>query len=182
MQEAHALITEAGLLYDKGNMEESMKGYRQAWDILPDAPMAAETRIQARDGYSRAANAQAKKLAAAARYSEAQETLKSILSEDFDPDNAEAKTFMAQLGDPERFEPAMTPEHLKNVEEVTKILREANGLLSLAEFDKANASFQRVLRIDPYNAAARRGMERVEQEKSRYYATARDHTRAKSIS
>lgn len=182
MKEAHVLTTEAGLLYDKGNMEESMKVYRQAWDILPDAPMAAEARALARDGYSRAANAQAKKLAAAARYSEAQETLKTILAEDFDPDNAEAKKFRDQLSDPERFEPGMTPEHLKNVDDVTKILREANGQLSLAEFDKANETFQRVLRIDAYNSAARRGMERVEQEKARYYATARDHTRAKRFS
>lgn len=182
MKEAHALTTEAGLLYDKGNVEESMKIYRQAWDILPDAPMAAEARMLARDGYSRAANAQAKKLAAAARYSEAQETLKTVLSEDFDPDNAEAKKFRDQLNDPERFEPGMTPEHLKDIDEVTKILREANGQLSLAEFDKANASFQKVLRIDAYNSAARRGMERVEQEKARYYTTARDHTRAKRFS
>ncbi|CAN5913428.1 hypothetical protein BH11VER1_BH11VER1_27980 [soil metagenome] len=181
MKEAQALIVEGGLLYDKGNMEESMKVYRQAWDILPDAPMAAEARMMARDGYSRAANAHARKLASAARYSEAQETLKSILAEDFDPDNAEAKKFTAQLGDPERFEPALTPEHLKQVDEVTKILREANGQLSLAEFDKANESFQRVLRIDATNSAARRGMERVEQEKSRYYATAYDHTRAKRL-
>lgn len=182
MKEAQVLMVEAELLYDKGNMEESMKLYRQAWDILPDAPMAAESRTAARDGYSRAANAQAKKLAAAARYSEAQETLKTILSEDFDPDNAEAKTFTAQLSDPERFEPAMTPEHLQDIDEVTKILREANGQLSLAQFDKANETFQRVLRIDAYNSAARRGMERVEQERARYYATARDHTRAMRLS
>ncbi len=181
MKEAQALTTEGALLYDKGNMEESMKVYRQAWDILPDAPMTAEARMLARDGYSRAANAHARKLASAARYSEAQETLTIILAEDFDPDNAEAKKFKTQLGDPERFEPALTPKHLKAVDEVTKTLREANGLLSLAQFDKANESFQKVLRIDPTNSAARRGMERVEQEKARYSATAYDHTRAKRI-
>lgn len=181
MKEANALIVEGGLLYDKGNLEESMKVYRQAWDILPDAPMAAEARISARDGYSRAANAHARKLASTARYSEAEETLKSILAEDFDPENADAKKFRQQLGDPERFEPALTPQHLKEVDEVVKTLREANGLLSLAQFDKANESFQKVLRIDPTNAAARRGMERVEQEKSRYYATAYDHSRAKRL-
>lgn len=182
MKEAKALITEAGLLLDKGDVVESMKLYRQAWDILPDAPMAVSVRIRARDGYSRAANAQARKLAAAARYSETQEVLKSILAEDFDPENAEAKKFTAQLGDPERFEPALTPQHLKNINDVTKILREANGLLSLGEFDKASASFQRVIRIDAYNGAARKGLERVEQERARYFLTARDHTRAKRLS
>lgn len=182
MKEAQVLITEAGLLFDKGDMVESMKLYRQAWDILPDAPMVASVRLLARDGYSRAANAHARKLADAARYSEAQEVLKSILAEDSDPENAEAKKFTAQLGDPERFEPALTPLHLKNVEDVTKILREANGLLSLGEFDKAGASFQRVLRIDAYNGAARKGLERVEQERERYFLIARDHTRAKRFS
>ncbi len=182
MKEAQALIIEATLLSDKGDMVESMKLYRQAWDILPDAPMIASVRMQARDGYSLSANAQAKKLAATARYSEAQEVLKSILSEDFDPENVEAKKFTDQLADPNRFEPALTPEHLNNISEVTKTLREANGLLSLGELDKATVSFQKVLSIDAYNTAARRGMERVEQERSRYFLSARDQLRAKSFS
>lgn len=182
MKEAQVLITEAGLLMDKGEIEESMRLYRQAWDILPDAPMTASARTLARDGYSRAANAQAKKLAALAHYTEAQELLKSILQEDFDPENVEAKRFNAQLGDPDRFEPALTPRHLKNVQDVSKTLREANGLLSLGEFDKANANFQKVLLIDAYNVAARKGMERVEQERNRYFSSARDHTRAMRFS
>ncbi|MBX7212316.1 MAG: hypothetical protein K1X78_28670 [Verrucomicrobiaceae bacterium] len=47
--------------------------------------------------------------------------------------------------------------------------------------DEAKDAFQDVLRLDPNNRTARRGMERVEQLKSEHYDTARDHTRAQML-
>jgi general secretion pathway protein D len=181
MQEGRILITEGGLLYSKGDFALSASTYRQAWDILPDSPMSAQLRSEARDGYSRAAVAYAGKLAAEARYEEARALLKTVLAADFDPDNVEAKVLEKRLDDPDRYEPALTPLHLANVEKVEKELRLASGYMTLGDYDRANLHFQEVLRIDSYNQAARRGMERVEQHKSEYFDTARDHARAKAL-
>src|SRR6266446_4595707 len=63
LAEAQKLVTEAGALFNSGDYDGAMKGYRQAWEMLPDAPMAAPWKAAARDGYSRASNAQARKLA-----------------------------------------------------------------------------------------------------------------------
>ncbi|HSJ05040.1 MAG TPA: Amuc_1098 family type IV pilus outer membrane protein [Verrucomicrobium sp.] len=178
---AQAILAEAHAAEQKGEHEQALKLYRQAWDLLPDSPNTAALKREARDGYSRAAIAQAAKLADEARYAAARFLLKSVLDENFDPDNKAALTLQKRLDDPVRYEPALTPEHLANVKVVEEKLRLGQGLVSLGDFDAANERFREVLRIDPYNAAARRGMEQAEQHKSVYFDAARDHTRSKML-
>lgn len=182
LREAQALMTEADLFSSKGDFEEAAKLHRQAWEMLPDAPMSAAQKRRARDGFSAAAVAHAKKLAAAGRYPEARALLQAVLAENFNPGNEAAKTFREQLDDPDRFEPALTPEHLGNVAAVQKELRMGDGLLTLGNYNEAIARFSNALRVDPYNSAARRGMERAEQFKSEYYDAARDQNRARRLS
>jgi general secretion pathway protein D len=181
VNQSQTLHTQAALHYEKGEYEEAMRLYRQSWDSLPQAPFTAELKDQARDGYSRAANAQAKKLADTGRYAESRAVLESILKDNFDPNNAEAQAFSQKLNDPDRFEPALTPEHLDKAGKVDALLREAYSFINLGDYDNANRRFMDVLRIDSYNSAARRGMEQAEMHRGRYFETARDHTRAKAL-
>jgi general secretion pathway protein D len=57
----------------------------------------------------------------------------------------------------------------------------ANSSLEIGNYDDAIVQFQDVIRIDPYNSAARRGMERVEQKRSEYFDSARDHQRIRML-
>ena len=182
MQEARALVTESNLLLAKGEYEGALKSSRQAWEILPETPLTAALKAEARDAYSQAAVAQARKLASNGHYPDAKALLKSVLDENFDPSNVEAKKFEKELEDPERYEPALTPEHVGNVAQVERDLRLGAGFLNLGDFDKAIAKFNEVLRVDPYNTAARRNMERAEQLKEQYFDKARDHVRAARLS
>ncbi len=181
LHDAQVFISEADAHFMNGNDEEAMRLYRQAYDSVPVAPMTEDVRNRARDGYSKAANRHAKKLAAEARYSDARLLLQNILAADFDPKNEEAKKFTEQLADPDRFEPALTPEHLRNAETVQKTLRMANSYFDLGDYDNAIAQFQAVLRIDAYNSAARQGMERSEEQRAKYFETARDQRRASAL-
>lgn len=181
VQEARALVTEAGLFHAKGEFDEAARLYRQAWETLPNSPLTADLKREARDGFSSAAVAQAGKLATTGRYTEARDLLKAVLAEGFDPDNEKAKVLQKQLDDPDRHEPALTPQHVENVAKVETELRLGSGFLTLGDYNSAIARFGGVLRIDPYNQAARRGMERAEQLKAEYYDTARDHGRAKML-
>lgn len=181
IQEARALVTEAGLLQAKGEFEEAAKSSRQAWEMLPESPMTAALKVEARNAYSLATVAQARKLAAGGRYAECRVLLKSVLVEDFDPGNVEALTLQKQLDDPDHHEPALTPAHVENVERVSRDLRLGSGFLTLGDYNSAVAKFNEVLRIDPYNQAARRGLERAEQFRERYLETARDHYRSKRL-
>lgn len=178
VQEARALVTEAKLLHAKGEYEGALKSSRQAWEMLPDTPLTAALKVEARDAYSEAAVSQARKLAGNGHYPDAKALLKSVLAEDFDPANPGAKQLEKELEDPDRYEPALTPEHVANVSQVERDLRLGAGFLNLGDYDKAIQKFNAVLRIDPYNSAARRNMERAEQLKEQYYDTARDHVRA----
>jgi general secretion pathway protein D len=83
---------------------------------------------------------------------------------------------------PIRTNPALTYEHTQNVDKVRRTLYTAEGNFNLGKFDDAKREYENVLRIDPYNSAARRGMERLAAAKSDYYRAAYDHTRAELLS
>lgn len=57
----------------------------------------------------------------------------------------------------------------------------ANGAAETGNYDAAIAQYQDVLRTDPYNAAARRGMETAEKKRQEYFKAAYDHQRAKML-
>lgn len=88
---------------------------------------------------------------------------------------------MNQPGEPARYEPALTPGHSDRVRDVQKNLQMGYSHYNLGNFDAANTAFQEVLRVDPQNRAARRGMESAERARADYFDTARDHTRARML-
>jgi tetratricopeptide (TPR) repeat protein len=114
------------------------------------------------------------------KYAEARDHLEKVLAED--PNNVGAKRELEFLDDPVRTNPALTYEHGKNVDDVRRKLYMAEGNFNLGKFDEAKREYESTLRIDPYNSAARRGLERVESAKSDYYRAAYDHTRAELLS
>jgi uncharacterized protein involved in exopolysaccharide biosynthesis/Mg-chelatase subunit ChlD/tetratricopeptide (TPR) repeat protein len=76
---------------------------------------------------------------------------------------------------------ALTDEHADNVDKLRRKLYTAEGNYNLGKFDDAKKEYQEAIRIDPYNSAARRGLERVEAAKSDYYRAAYDNTRAELL-
>ncbi|HBJ87270.1 MAG TPA: hypothetical protein DDZ88_26125 [Verrucomicrobiales bacterium] len=64
---------------------------------------------------------------------------------------------------------------------VQKGLLMANSSAELGNYDAAIAQYQNVLREDPYNNAARRGMESAERKRREYFKQAYDHQRAKML-
>lgn len=83
---------------------------------------------------------------------------------------------------PIRTNAAEAPGQTQSVDAVRKNLYMAEGSYNLGKYDDAKKSYVDVLRADPYNTAARRGMERINQAKADYYRAAYDHTRAELLS
>ncbi len=98
-----------------------------------------------------------------------------------DPENATAKTELAYLDDPIRTNPALTHGHVKKVDQVRRTLYMAQGYYDLGKYDLAKNEYEDVLRIDPHNEAARRGMEKIAQSKSDCYRAAYGQTRAELL-
>lgn len=122
---------------------------------------------------------EAQQLRKTGKYDEARELLK--LAEASAPDDSRIKEEIAYLDDPIRTNPALTDEHTRNIDEVRRKLYMAQGNYDLGKFDDAKKAYEDTLRIDPYNSAARRGMEKIQAAKSDYYRAAYGHTRSELL-
>src|SRR4029453_18925076 len=73
------------------------------------------------------------------------------------------------------------PTFINKVEEVKRLLADADGFYQSGQYDKAMKSYDKVLALDPYNTAARRGQERIDNTKYQYGEEAYDETRARHL-
>jgi len=179
VEDAKAAIARGDKAYAEKDYETALNAYKEALDLLPEAPMTQPIRDAAAERYCNAATELARVRAHNGRYADARSLLNDALARK--PDCARAKKLLKELDDPVRYEVALTPEHVKRVEDVTRLLEMGESYKRLGNYDEANKTFQDVLRIDPYNTAARRDMEKVEHERALYFEAARDHKRAKML-
>ena len=165
--------------YEDENYEEAVSQYRKAVTMLPQGPIAADRRSEYISHLLDGSVALSQQFRRTGKYTEARELLDNVLEKD--PGNVVAKKHLEYLDDPIRTSPTLTYSHVKNVEKVRKLLYRANSYYDQAKFDHAVLEFKEVLRIDPHNKAARRGMEKVSSAKSDYYRAAYDQTRASML-
>jgi general secretion pathway protein D len=181
MQEAQELLLKGDEAYAAGKFAEAVVAFAGARELFPDAPQTAELRAAATDRYAQAAVEQGKILSRKGDMDGAKALLDKVLAEGVAPRHAGALAFRAQLDDPIRSNPALNAEHAKDVDEVRRLLYTAQGAFDLGKFDEAIQRYEEVLRIDPTNSAARRGMEKTAAAKSGYAKAAYDDTRAEML-
>jgi len=177
--EADRLLAEGRDAYAKGDYQQAVDKYSQALQKVPDAPMFADRRQSYTEHLADASVALSMQHRKVGKYTEARTLLDNVIA--VDPNNAIAKRELGYLDDPIRTNPALTYEHSQNVDKVRRTLYTAEGNFNLGKFDAAKREYENVLRIDPYNSAARRGMERIAAAKSDYYRAAYDQTRAELL-
>lgn len=177
--EGDRLIAEGREAYAKGDYQQAVDKYTQALQKVPDAPMFADRRQSYIGHLSDASVALAMQHRKVGKYAEARTLLEGVIA--VDPNNGDAKRELGYLDDPIRTNPALTYEHTQNVDKVRRSLYTAEGNYNLGKYDDAKKAYEEVLRLDPYNSAARRGLERLAQAKSDYYRAAYDHTRAELL-
>jgi general secretion pathway protein D len=178
--EADRLLAEGRDAYARGDYQQAVDKYSQALQKLPDSPNFADRRQSYTEHLSDASVALSMQHRKVGKYAEARALLENVLKHD--PNNAAAKQELGYLDDPIRTNPALTYEHTQNIDKVRRTLYTAEGNFNLGKYDDAKREYENVLRVDPYNSAARRGMERVASAKSDYYRAAYDHTRAELLS
>ena len=172
LRDAMQQVQEARDAYRLKRYTEAVEHYRNALAVIPDAPETEKQVKFIKDSLSDALIARAMDYRAVGRYDEAVEFLKEAIK--LSPDNKRARQELVETNDPVRHNPALTPEHVGDVEEVQRRLTLGYGYLDLGKYDEAYRTFDDVLRIDPYNSAARRGQEAVARRKSGYYNDARN--------
>lgn len=181
VEEAQMLLGKGDEAYQSGNFKDALAAYAGASSAIPDSPTTSELRNAALERYAQASVEHAKALARKGQVEEAKAVIDVVLAENVAPNHAGAIAARRQLDDPIRTNPAITGEHVKNVDQVRRLLYMADGAYDLAKFDEAKSHYTSVLKIDPHNHAAIRGLERVSNVKSKYHQTASGQTRAEAL-
>lgn len=181
VDEAQQLLIKGDEAYTAGRYAQAVEAYAGARELIPNAPVSAELLTAATDRYAQASVEYARGLSRKGDVAGARTAVDKVLNETVAPNHPGALAFRAQLDDPIRTNPALTAAHAQDVDAVRRLLYTAQGAYALGKFDEAKSSYQEVLRLDPTNAAARRGMEQVESAKSDYSEAAYDQSRAEML-
>lgn len=181
MVEARELLQKGDEAYEAEEYADAVQAYAGARELIPDAPATAELRRATTDRYAQAAAERARRMVRVGDLDGAKRLLDQVLTEGVAEGHPYAAQTRAELEDPIRTNPALTAEHVTDVDEVRRKLYTAEGAYALGKYDQANELYGDVLQIDPTNSAARRGMERVAQTKLSYFSSAFDQTRAELL-
>lgn len=178
----------ADQLVKKGDKAAAEKDFEVAYvsylDALGKIPAGTATdrlRAETLAKFTRIGLLYAEQLIANGRYSDAERVAKTILLPEYDPSCKPAVRLLANLEQSDYYNKTVTPQFAVDREEVTKLLYEAEGFYQSGRFDLALKRFEQVLDIDPYNIAARKGMEQVNSDKSKYYGEAYNETRSRML-
>lgn len=181
IDEAQELLRKGDEAYTAGRYGQAVEAYAGARELIPDAPVTAELRAAATERYAQASVEQARVLARNGDVAGARAAVDKVLLPSVAPNHPGAVNYLGQLDDPIRTNPAANAAHTQDVDSVRRLLYTAEGAYNLGKLDEANLRYSDVLRIDPTNSAARRGMERVASAKSDYQKSAYDHARAEML-
>lgn len=111
----------------------------------------------------------------------AESVAKSILEPSVNPGNRQAVRLLSDLEQPGVFNKTVTPKFAAQRDEVVRLLREAEGFAQSGRKDQAIRTYEAVLTIDPYNSAARKGMDSLHSSDIRNADEAYNETRARML-
>ncbi len=181
IEDARTAMDRGDKFFSEGDYDGALGLYKTAIDdVPPNAPLARDWLGLAQLKHADCSVVVARERAKAGNYKEARTLLEGAMLSV--PGHKGASSFLKQLEDPDRWPPALTPEHVENVGKVKTGLLLANSSVEIGNYDTAITQYQDVLRSDPYNSAARRGMENAERKRMEYFKAAFDHQRAKMLS
>lgn len=162
--------------------EISYVKYLDAVELMPSGEeVLAKERTTLVNQFSDAAVKYAEFLITQGRYSDAEQVAKTVLLPRFNPTYRPAVQLIANLEQPDYYNKTVTPQFAQKRDDVTRLLQEAEGFYSSGRFDLADRRYNQVLEIDPYNSAARKGMERVDGQRLSYYNEAYNQTRSQMM-
>src|SRR5438876_1590872 len=186
-QRRQAVIPEGEAALARGKSAMKARNYTVAYQefktaigYLPDAVVSGRAHDDAAEGVCKSGTVLAEALIAEGEYPGAEAILNEILNR-YDPNCRKAQELYAHLRTPGYFNKTVDAGFINKVEEVKRLLADADGFYQSGQYDKAMKSYDRVLALDPYNTAARRGQEKIDNTKYQYGEEAYNETRARQM-
>ena len=179
--------------------------FKSAATSLPDSVMSGKAHDEAVDGFCKSGVLLAQARITQGDNAGAETILSEVLSDQYDPKYRGAQMLYAQLRQPGYFnrEASSTAtdkaDHKtqvvaetdckgyaalpfpQRVEQVKQWLADAENFYQSGRYDLAMKRYDQVLCLDPYNTAARRGQERIDNTKYQYGEEAYDESRARQL-
>ncbi len=155
--------------------------FRVAVAYLHDAPVSGNEHDAAMRGFCESGVRLAEQRIAEGKYGEAEQICQEVISDQYSPNCEEATELLKHLQTPGYFNKTMGPKFIAKVHDVRQLLTEAEGYYQAGRYDLAHKKYEQVLGLDPYNVAARRGQERLDNEKYHYAEEAYNETRARAL-
>src|SRR5437899_2379895 len=156
--------------------------FRNALELLHDGVTFGKAHDEALTGFCESGVKVAEQDIADGKFAEAESVLREVLADRYDPNCRPALELLAHLQQPGYFNKTMGPTFIEKVEEVKKLLADADGYYDSARYDLAFKKYEQVLALDPYNTAARRGEEKIDNAKYHYGEDAYNETRGRQLS
>ena len=181
LPEGEAALARGKLALKEKNFTVAHEEFRIAVQFLPDAVVSGNTHDDAVEGFCESGVYLAQQKIAEGKHAHAEQILQEILSSSYNPNCRPATELLAHLQDPGYFNKTMGPKFIAKVEEVKKLLTEADGYYSSGRYDLAFKKYEQVLNLDPYNVAARRGQEKIDVTKTHYGEEAYNESRSRAM-
>jgi len=181
IQHAQELIENGKKSMAEKDYESAVPYFKTAVDELPEAPETHSLRAQALDLFCKSSVKLAEQRITEGRYQDSENLCKMVLQDNYDPHYGPALTLMRRLEDPDYFNKTVTPGFVQKVEEVKKLMVDAKGYEDTGRFKEAYNAYEKVLNLDPYNIAARKGQERVNEKRNDYSIEAYNETRGQLL-
>ncbi|MFZ4716118.1 MAG: Amuc_1098 family type IV pilus outer membrane protein [Chthoniobacterales bacterium] len=165
----------------ENNLEGAYRDASEALELTPSGDAVKSARAGLVGDYTTIALAYARELIRNGRYQDAESVAKSVLDPSVNPSNREAVGLLSDLEQPEHFNKTVTPKSAAQRDQVVKLLREAEQLGQSGRNELALSRYDQVLQIDPYNNAARKGMQEINLTKMKYADEAYNETRSRML-
>src|SRR5215470_2347712 len=179
--QGEAALARAKAAMKANNVALAHEEFRTAVRYLPDAVVSGKAHDEAVDGFCKTGVTLAEARIAQGDYVGAEAILSEVLSDRYDPQCRAALDLYAHLRQPGFFNKTIGPKFIAKVEEVKQLLIDADGYYQSGRYDLAFKRYEQVLNLDPYNTAARRGQEKINNAKYLYGEEAYNETRSRHL-
>ena len=161
--------------------EKATAFYKNACDFIPNSYLTQKSYSRALASFCAASCKLAEQRISEGRYADAENTLRIVTDERYNPRCRDAILILAHLEDPGYYNKTIGPQFRGNVEKVKQYFVEAQGFYDTGRFDYAFKRCEQILNIDKYNKAARAMEEKIDRAKSDFDITSYNETRARAI-
>jgi general secretion pathway protein D len=176
-----AALVQAKVAMEAKDFARAHETYRAACNFLPDGTTSGSAHSEAVRGFCTSGVKLAEQRIAEGKYGEAEQIVREMVSDRYDPNCREAAELLRHLQEPGYFNKTMGSKFVAKVEDVRRLLNEAEGFYQSGRYDLAMKRYDQVLALDPYNVAARRGQERIDLTKTHYGEDAYNETRSRQL-